>query len=95
MNLVTDDGFEATEASASYQVGSFGTHRLTGAAQVVGESDLVARADGFFDAARNDYAIQVEVPDARGRLGAATVDRFHDGYLAAGGGLTVGAVRQP
>ncbi len=96
VNLATDDDIEETRSSASYQAGSFGTHRLTLGAQHHHEpSGFVARIGGFFDYADNDYPIDVEVPDERGRLSPARVDRFHDAYRAAGANVEVGFVEQP
>ncbi len=40
---------------------------------------------GFFDAAVNDYLIDVQETDAQGRVSDARVRRFHDGYRAGGG----------
>lgn len=80
-----------TGASASYQVGSFGTNRLTAAGTWFSpERGLFARASGFFDAAKNDYPIDVQVTDDLGRLSPATVRRFHDGYRAFGGTVQAG-----
>lgn len=96
VNLVTEQGIRGTRTSASYQVGSFGTYRLTlGARHLHRPSGLFTRVNGFLDHARNDYPIDVEVPDALGRLVPARVRRFHDRYTAAGGGAEVGFVRRP
>lgn len=82
VNLVTDKRYE-TSASLSYHVGSFGLLRTTGMAQYRHEpSGFVARLSGFFDHAKNDYPVDVEVPDEQGRLRPATVKRFHDAYSA-------------
>jgi hypothetical protein len=85
-----------SELSASYQVGSFGTHRLALTGRLVSEP-LRAWVAGaaFFDLSRNDYSVDVELADARGRVEAARVTRFHDGYQALGGWLEVGAFDQP
>lgn len=95
VNLVTNQS-HATGGSASYQVGSFGTHRVTLAARYRHEpSGFVASGSGFFDIAQNNYRIDVEVPDARGRLQPANVPRFHDAYLAYGGSVEIGLVDRP
>ncbi|XXY49784.1 TonB-dependent siderophore myxochelin receptor MxcH [Sorangium sp. So ce269] len=97
VNLVTDRDTRGTRASASYQVGSFGTYRLTvGARHAHEPSGLFARASGFVDHARNDYPMQdVEVEGAKGRLVRADVRRFHDRYRAAGGSIEGGWLRRP
>jgi TonB family protein len=95
VHLVTDDARQ-TGASASYQFGSFETHRLTLAADYVHEpSGFVARFNGFLDAAENNFPVDVEVADDRGRISEATVYRFHDAYLARGAGLEAGFIDRP
>ncbi|MFS8067165.1 MAG: TonB-dependent siderophore myxochelin receptor MxcH [Byssovorax sp.] len=95
INLVTDAGRRGTRASASYEVGSFGTYRTTLAGQYNhAPSGLFARVNAFYDLARNDYPVDVEVADERGRLVPATVTRFHDAYRAHGVGGEVGLTNQ-
>ena len=95
-NLVTDGDQPGTNGSASYQVGSFGTHRATlGGRYEDDASGLFVRVNGFGDYTRNDYAVDVEVADERGRVESAQVDRFHDGYRATGGGVEFGVVDKP
>ncbi|WP_104987392.1 TonB-dependent siderophore myxochelin receptor MxcH [Sorangium cellulosum] len=97
VNLVTDRVAPGTRASASYQVGSFGTYRMTlGARHADGPSGLFARASAFLDHARNDYPMKdVEVADELGRPTRADVHRFHDRYRAAGGAIEGGWLRRP
>lgn len=96
VNVVTDEEVEGTHGSASYQAGSFGTHRLTLGARTLHEpSGFFSRIGGFFDTADNDYEIDVEVPDDRGRLTPARVHRFHDAYRAGGGNVEFGFVDRP
>jgi vitamin B12 transporter len=93
VNLVTDDAIHGTHAAASYQAGSFGTQRVTALARHLHEpSGFFTRVTGFYDHADNDYPIDVEVPDERGRLSPATVYRFHDAYSAGGANLEAGFV---
>lgn len=92
VNLATDQSYE-THLGASYQAGWFGTHRATLDGRYRHEpSGLIIGAAAFLDAAANDYAVDVEVPDAVGRLSPATVPRFHDGYVAYGAALEAGIV---
>jgi vitamin B12 transporter len=94
IDLVTDPSW-VDRAAASWQVGSFGMHR--GAAIARSRDDDTGLAAGlslFVDRAVNDYPIDVEVTDDRGRLEPATVRRFHDGYLASGGSAEVGVVER-
>lgn len=96
VDLVTDDDVRGTHGSVSYQLASFGTHRATvGVRHQHAPSGLFARVGGFFDHSDNDYPITVEVSDARGRLSDVEVERFHDGYTAAGGSAELGFVDRP
>lgn len=96
VNLVTDENVRGTHGAVSYQIGSFHTHRLTLSARHLQKpSGFFARVNGSFDYARNNYPIDVEVPDARGRLVPARVDRFHDAYRASHGDVEVGFVNRP
>ena len=95
VNLVTDQSLE-THLGASYQIGSFGTHRATLDGIWRHEpTGLYVGATGYLDVAKNDYEVDVEVADERGRLSPATVKRFHDGYIAYGGMLQVGVADRP
>jgi TonB family protein len=95
VNLVSDQAYHP-HAGASYQVGSFGTHRVTVDGRWRHEpSGLVLGAIAFVDAAKNDYDVDVEIPDERGRPQPATVPRFHDAYRAWGGTVEAGVVNRP
>ncbi|MEM8970126.1 MAG: TonB-dependent receptor, partial [Bacteroidota bacterium] len=95
VNIVSNQSFEGAGGGISYQTGSFGTHRLAinGYHQPIGSSFFM-QASGFYDYARNNYKIDVEIPDARGRLSERTVRRFHDTYLARGINVDVGIKNQ-
>ncbi|WP_394843140.1 TonB-dependent siderophore myxochelin receptor MxcH [Pendulispora brunnea] len=96
VNLVTDRDIRGTHAGASYEVGSFDTHRLTLGARHLDEgTGLFARANGFLDYAKNDYPVDVDVADARGVLTPTRVYRFHDRYRAEGGNVEAGFVDRP
>lgn len=96
VNLVTDDDVQGTRGGASYEVGSFGSHRVTLSARRLDRpTGLLGRISGYFDFAKNAYPVDVEVPDARGRLSPAKVVRFHDDYLAQGASAEVALVDQP
>lgn len=96
LHLVTDQDVREKGASASYELGSFHTHRLTAGGRYFHEpSRFVIRANGFLDRAGNDYPIDVEAAGADGRVQLTRVHRFHDGYRATGGGVEAGVVEQP
>jgi outer membrane receptor protein involved in Fe transport len=95
VNLVSDESYD-THAGASYQVGSFGTHRVTADGRWRhGPSGFVLSAATFFDATQNNYDVDVEIPDGRGRPQPTTVPRFHDRYRAWGGVVEAGVVDRP
>ena len=92
VDLVTDPSW-VDRAAASYQVGSFGTHRAALTARARDErTGAAAGLSVFFDHADNDYLVDVQVPDATGQLHAARVRRFHDAYTAAGANGEIGIV---
>jgi vitamin B12 transporter len=91
VNLVTDQNAETTSATASYAAGAFDTHQLSASASTFhAPTGLSLRATGFYDRARNDYPIDVKVPNELGRLRPAKVRRFHDDYSAGGGVVELG-----
>ena len=96
VNVVSDQDVRGTHGGASYEIGSFGTHRATATVHTHDPATgLFARASGFWDHADNDYPIQADVVDASGTPTRATVDRFHDGYDAIGANVELGFVRKP
>lgn len=93
VNLVGEDPRPGVHGGASYQAGSFDTHRVTLSGSYLHvPTGLFARAAGFFDASANDYPVDVEVADLQGRLSPARVRRFHDGYRAMGTNVELGVV---
>lgn len=92
VNLVTQK-LSDSNAYASYQRGSFGTHRAALSGRYHHEpSGVVVGANGWLDVARNDYDVHVEVADKTGRTSPATVRRFHDFYRSYGGSLKAGVL---
>lgn len=92
-DLVTDRKVSGTHASASYQGGSFDTHRLAaGARHLDSSTGLFFKGEAFLDRSENDYPIDVVVADRTGEIRNATVRRFHDRYRARGGNLELGLV---
>ena len=78
---------------ASYQRGSFGTHRLA----VVGRyhhrpSGFFVTGTGIFDRSRNDYGVDVLIADKTGSKTEKHVRRFHDEYQSYGGAVTLGVL---
>ncbi|WXA85980.1 TonB-dependent siderophore myxochelin receptor MxcH [Pendulispora rubella] len=95
VNLAGDRRYD-TGANVSYQFGSFGTQRFTLGGRYRHEpSGIVARANGFFDVAKNNYDVDVLVPQTSGAQIPMTVRRFHDGYLAYGVSVEAGVVDRP
>jgi vitamin B12 transporter len=94
VNLVSEGGEPGAGGSLSYQGGSFDTHRLAAHLHARAKFGGFVRAQAHLDAARNDYTVDVEVPDEQGRLSAAEVRRFHDAYRARGGSLELGVAER-
>lgn len=93
IDLVTREDRPGVHGSYAYQTGSFNTHRLVAANHYVHPKlGVLAGASAFFDHSDNDYPVDVQVPDASGRLEPARVERTHNRYRAYGGRVTVGAV---
>nr|WP_255653383.1 TonB-dependent siderophore myxochelin receptor MxcH [Myxococcus sp. XM-1-1-1] len=95
VHIVTSENLQRTGASASYELGSFETHRVTASAQHGTDSGMFVRASGFFDSSPNDYRVDVKVDDAEGRIHDARLPRFHDAFRAGGGGVEVGVLNRP
>ena len=91
VNIVPSEIKKKRGGSASYQVGSFGTHRATANIGHWNQSSgFFVAAGSFYDITDNDYKIDAVVPDERGQLQPATVRRFHDGYRGYGANLRTG-----
>ncbi|WP_233261224.1 TonB-dependent siderophore myxochelin receptor MxcH [Vitiosangium sp. GDMCC 1.1324] len=96
VQLITDQDVRGTGAAASYELGSFDTHRFSARLRHLhAPSGFLIRANGFVDRTRNDYPMDVEVANERGKLEPARVYRFHDAYQAAGLGVEAGFVDRP
>jgi vitamin B12 transporter len=96
VDLRTPSDVRGTHAAASYEVGSFGTHRATVAARHLHKpSGFFANVDAFVDSARNDYYVDAKVADRSGGERPVRVRRFHDHYKAAGAHAEVGLVDRP
>lgn len=96
VNLVSRPAVRGTHAHASYEVGSFASHRIAlGAQHPHAPLGLVVRADAFVDKTLNRYLIDVEATDERGRLYPVQVPRFHSRYDAAGLNVEVGVLGRP
>jgi vitamin B12 transporter len=83
VDLVTDEKLRSM-AGFSYQAGSFDTHRVTAQATALQDRGLFVRTNAFFDTTRNDYLVDVLIPDRDGREAPVRVRRFHDGYRGHG-----------
>jgi vitamin B12 transporter len=95
VELITERNVAGTHAAGSFQAGSFGTVRATVGARHLHESTgWFVSGEGFVDSAKNDYYVDVEVPNEQGELSVVRVPRFHDGYRAAGANVEAGFVRR-
>jgi vitamin B12 transporter len=94
VNLITATPKTRTRAAASYQAGSFDTHRASADASTW-QNGLFVKASGFLDYSANDYGVTVDEATADGRPIRVHVRRFHDAYRALGARLTLGTLDQP
>jgi vitamin B12 transporter len=91
VNLVSPKISHGWSGGASYQAGSFNTHRATvNLAYANDRSGWFSNAGGFFDYTDNNYKIDAIIPNEKGKPQQHTVKRFHDGYKAYGVNLRVG-----
>lgn len=95
VNLVSNGSSNHGKGAVSYQVGSFGTHRLSLEAQrKTNAKGFFVRGSGYYDHAKNNYLVDVEIVGDGGKLHDATVPRFHDSYQSYGLRGTVGLADQ-
>lgn len=96
VNLVSPAIEPGLQGGVSYQTGSFGLHRVSmDVRHYEPETGIFVGVGGFYDNARNNYRVDVEVADEQGRLSEVTVPRFHDRYRAYGVNLTAGIKDRP
>ncbi len=94
-NLITDRRTRGTKLLASYQAGSWDTHRLTAGARHLDDvTGLFVKAEGFFDTSKNDYPIDVTTGTNTGGTEPVTVRRNNDEYIAGGVNLETGFVHR-
>lgn len=96
VNLVSEGAAEGSHGAASYQIGSFETHRATlRVSHADAASGLFAEGSGFFDKTANNYFVDVEAGEDDGGSTPVRVRRFHDAYQAGSGNLAFGVVNRP
>ena len=96
VQLVGAENVRKSGASASYQIGDFGTHRASASGRYVhAPTGIMLHGAAFFDAADNDYLVDVTAYDAQGSTRDARLPRFHDGYRAHGFDAAIGVVDKP
>lgn len=85
VNLITPKDSLKNGGAFSSQTGSFGTHRLAlNGESALNNSGLFFRGSAYYDYAKNNYKVDVEVPDEQGKLQEVSLRRFHDAYKASG-----------
>jgi vitamin B12 transporter len=96
IDLITDDSTRGSKGLFSLQGGSYDTMRAAATLRYhEPRTGIYARADGFFDHARNDYPIQVDVLRPDGSTRPATVHKLNDRYQAGMGSAELGVVNRP
>ncbi|WP_200978205.1 TonB-dependent receptor [Echinicola sp. 20G] len=95
VNLVSSSINDGGKGALSYQTGSFGTQRISIEGQSnMNDKGIFVRGSGYYDYAKNNYLVDVEVAGDGGKLSNATVPRFHDSYENYGIRGTVGWANQ-
>lgn len=95
IHLTTRQPTRGWGGEASYQVGSFGTHRATlSAFGVHRPTGVFGRISLYLDASRNDFEIDAPVADASGSVEVRRVRRFHDDYRAYGAAGEIGVLKK-
>ncbi|TQD35388.1 TonB-dependent receptor [Haloflavibacter putidus] len=85
VNLVSQKDSIQNTGAISYQTGAFGTHRLAVNGETkLNENGLFFRGSSFYDYAKNNYEVDVEIAGEGGKLKEVRVPRFHDAYKGAG-----------
>ncbi len=93
VNLVPSGRAGESGVSLSHELGSFETQRLSASLRATYDPRrLYTRATAFLDTTDSSYPVRVSVADELGQQEAVTVPRFHDGYLAYGGSVELGAL---
>lgn len=94
VNVKLSGDQQASGFSASYQIGSFDTHRLSAQSHLRLGRSLFTKVYGFLDRTRNDYLIPVELGQKDGSILSRRVHRSNANYLGYGGGLTLGMLKR-
>lgn len=95
VNLVTPD-LKRSYFDTSYQVGSFGTHRVALNGRYYDpDTGFVLGHTAYLDIAKNDYDVNVQVPRDDGSQVDAKVPLFHARYRAYGATLDAGVIERP
>lgn len=81
VNLVTNN-HNQTDFNASYQFGSFNTHRVSATGNYINpEKDWYVGGEAFFNYSDNDYTVTARVPDPDTKVPYwEKVRLFHNGY---------------
>ncbi len=79
INLVTRKERE-DYIDASFAYGSFGTHRINLLGKKYLSNHLFVALQSSINFAKNNYSVEVEIPDSLGNPKAVSVRRFHDDY---------------
>ncbi|MBX2923859.1 MAG: TonB-dependent receptor [Chitinophagaceae bacterium] len=79
---------------ASYQFGSFHTHKASVNGRHTWNNKYFASLSSFYNFSKNDYKIDVEIPNQYGNPVPARVKRFHDGFSSFRVNAEAGMINQ-
>lgn len=84
---------DSNSFAASYQLGSFDTHRASVQSHLRIGDNFFTKAHGFYDTTRNDYMINVDMGLDDGSIVQRRVHRKNADYYGVGGGLSFGLTK--
>jgi len=79
---------------ASYQFGSFHTHKAGVNGRHTWNNKYFVSLSSFYNFSKNDYKIDVEIPNQYGNPVPARVKRFHDGFSSFRANAEAGIINQ-
>ncbi|MBX3254895.1 MAG: TonB-dependent receptor [Chitinophagaceae bacterium] len=79
---------------ASYQLGSFHTHKAGINGRHTWNDKYFVSLSSFYNFSKNDYKIDVEIPNQYGNPVGARVKRFHDDFNSFRANAEVGIIKQ-
>lgn len=93
VNIQLSGEQDSSSFGASYQLGSFETHRASVQSHLRIGRKLFTKIHSFYDTTRNDYMINVKMGQDDGSIVHRRVHRRNGNYFGLGGALTFGLTK--